>query len=204
MKFLSNKSARLLAGVLAVSSLAFVAAACGGDDDADADPTSIPSGGTLLPANTNTVAASSPSAAASASASTSPAASASAAASPSGSATVAASPTAVTTAASIQVTSGRLTNEAGFTLYTWDTDTTVGKSVCNGGCAATWPPLLTTATATAPTVSGATGAFTVITRDDGSKQVAYKDKPLYLYRNDTAAGQTTGDGVGGTWHIAVP
>lgn len=200
MNIHSRATARLLCGIFAVSSLAFLAAACGGDDE-EATPTAIVTGGTATIVPT---AATSPTTATSPATATSPtaAASASAAASPSAAAS---SPTTVTTAATVAIgTGGMLTNSAGFTLYTFDNDTPAGKSVCNGNCAVTWPPLLTTATATAPTVSGATGAFTIITRDDGTKQIAYKDKPLYLYRSDTAPGQTTGNGVGGVWRTAMP
>lgn len=97
-----------------------------------------------------------------------------------------------------------LTDGAGLTLYTFDNDTTVGKSSCNGNCATTWPPLTTTATNAPSNVAGATGTFTIITRDDGTKQIAYKDKPLYRYAADRAPGDVNGDGVGGVWRIATP
>jgi predicted lipoprotein with Yx(FWY)xxD motif len=90
-----------------------------------------------------------------------------------------------------------LTGTNGMTLYTEDTDTN-GKSVCNGPCATNWPPL--TAAADAKPV----GAFTIITRDDGSLQWAYKGQPLYFWKNDKQAGDTTGDGVAGRWHTARP
>ncbi len=85
----------------------------------------------------------------------------------------------------------------GMTLYTFDKDTD-GKSVCNGDCAKNWPPL--TAKANAKPM----GDWTVVTRDDGSKQWAYKGKPLYTWVKDTKPGETTGDGVGKVWHNAVP
>jgi predicted lipoprotein with Yx(FWY)xxD motif len=50
----------------------------------------------------------------------------------------------------------------------------------------------------------ATGDYTIIARDDGSKQWAYKKRPLYNWKNDQKAGDITGDGVGGGWHIAQP
>jgi predicted lipoprotein with Yx(FWY)xxD motif len=96
-----------------------------------------------------------------------------------------------------------LTDAAGMTLYVFKNDVNgSGKSACNGGCAAAWPAMVT---ATAPaTVDGATGAFTLITRDDGTMQVAYKGQPIYHYAKDQAPGDTTGDGVGGVWSIAQP
>jgi predicted lipoprotein with Yx(FWY)xxD motif len=85
----------------------------------------------------------------------------------------------------------------GMTLYTFDKDSE-GKSACNGPCLVNWPAV----TATADDKSG--DGFSVITRDDGSKQWAYKGKALYTFVKDTKAGDTTGDGVVGAWHIARP
>jgi len=97
-----------------------------------------------------------------------------------------------------------LTDSAGFSLYTFDNDKTPGSSSCNGGCAATWPPATTTTAAAPSGITGASGAFSVITRDDGTKQIAYNGKPLYRYTPDKAPGDTTGDGVGNVWHLAKP
>jgi predicted lipoprotein with Yx(FWY)xxD motif len=92
---------------------------------------------------------------------------------------------------------GALTNSAGMTLYTFDKDSG-GKSVCNDKCAVAWPPLIAAADAKA------SGDYSVITRDDGSKQWAYKSKPLYLWMKDQKPGDKTGDGVGSVWHTATP
>jgi predicted lipoprotein with Yx(FWY)xxD motif len=75
--------------------------------------------------------------------------------------------------------------------------------VVNGALAQAWPPLITTST-TPPTVSGASGTFTIISRDDGSKQVAYNGMPLYRFANDTAPGDTKGDKLGNVWFVAKP
>jgi predicted lipoprotein with Yx(FWY)xxD motif len=80
-------------------------------------------------------------------------------------------------------------------LYTFVNDRAPGKSSCNSGCAKAWPPLAAAADAAAD------GDWTVIARDDGSKQWAYKGKPLYTYRAD-AAGQAA-TGVGNSWLLAV-
>jgi len=90
---------------------------------------------------------------------------------------------------------GTLTNAAGMTLYTFDRDTG-DKSTCNGPCATNWPPLTATGDAKA------TGDWTVVTRDDGTKQWAYKGKPLYTWNKDTKPGDKTGDGVNNVWHTA--
>ena len=91
-----------------------------------------------------------------------------------------------------------LVNAKGMTLYTFAKDST-GKSACNGPCATNWPILAATADAKA------SGDWTVVTRDDGSKMWAYKGKPLYTFKKDTAPGDIHGDGfLNGAWHMAKP
>ena len=91
-----------------------------------------------------------------------------------------------------------LTDGKGMTLYTFDRDAG-GKSACNGPCATNWPPLM--AAADAKPASD----YTIIVRDDGSKQWAHKGKPLYTWKNDKKAGDITGDGfANNSWHIATP
>ena len=91
---------------------------------------------------------------------------------------------------------GILQDAKGMTLYTWDNDKEANKSSCNGMCLMNWPAL------TAEAGNRDVGEFKVITRDDGSKQWAYKGKPLYHFRMDAKAGDTTGEGRGMVWHIA--
>ena len=90
-----------------------------------------------------------------------------------------------------------LTDAKGMTLYVFDKDTS-GKSACNGPCATNWPPLM------APASAKTMGKYTVVTRDDGSRQWAYDGKPLYTWAKDTKPGDTTGDGVNNVWHVAKP
>ncbi len=102
-------------------------------------------------------------------------------------------------AAPTKTTDGVLTNSAGMTLYTFDKDAAgSGKSACNGPCAANWPPLM------AASDAKAAGDYTVVTRDDGSKQWAYKGKPLYLWSKDSKPGDKTGDGFNNAWRVARP
>lgn len=82
------------------------------------------------------------------------------------------------------------------TLYTFDNDV-AGMSNCSGGCAENWPPLLAEAGTALP------DGFSLIEREDGTMQVAHDGLPLYLWKNDTAPGDMTGDGVGGVWHLAT-
>jgi len=91
---------------------------------------------------------------------------------------------------------GTLTNASGMTLYTFDKDT-AGKSACNGPCAANWPPLM------AASGASASADWSIVTRDDGSKQWAYQGKPLYTWVKDQKAGDKTGDGfANNAWHTA--
>ncbi|MCO6055942.1 hypothetical protein NG726_04575 [Pseudomonas sp. MOB-449] len=92
---------------------------------------------------------------------------------------------------------GMLVDAKGMTLYTYDKDAG-GKSACNGQCAQNWPPLMAEAGAKAE------GEWSVITRDDGSMQWAYEKKPLYTFVMDKKAGDVTGDGKMGVWHVAKP
>ncbi len=102
-------------------------------------------------------------------------------------------------AAPVQTNAGMLTDPAGMTLYVFDKDAAgSGKSNCNGDCAKNWPPLAASAS------DQASGDYTVITRDDGSKQWAYKGKPLYLWSKDQKPGDATGDGFKNVWRVAKP
>jgi predicted lipoprotein with Yx(FWY)xxD motif len=86
----------------------------------------------------------------------------------------------------------------GMTLYTFDKDAG-GKSACNGPCAENWPPLF------AVDDAKPSADMTIVVRDDGKKMWAYKGKPLYTFKKDTAAGDINGDGfLNGAWHMAKP
>lgn len=96
----------------------------------------------------------------------------------------------------VQMTeAGYLADANGMSLYIFDKDAP-GTSNCNGGCAKSWPPLL------AGTGASAEGDFTLVTRQDGSLQWALDNMPLYYWAGDNKPGDTRGDGVGGTWHLA--
>lgn len=88
-----------------------------------------------------------------------------------------------------------LTDADGMTLYTFDNDAG-GMSNCYDDCAVKWPPLA------ADEGAMAEGEFTLVERNDGTMQWAYKGEPLYLWVNDQKPGDMTGDGVGGVWHVA--
>ncbi|MFM2068094.1 MAG: hypothetical protein RLZZ584_3003 [Pseudomonadota bacterium] len=103
------------------------------------------------------------------------------------------------TGAPAVTTDGVLVGSNGMTLYTFDKDTAgSGKSMCNGPCATNWPPLM------AATWAGSNGDWSVVTRDDGTRQWAYKGKPVYFWIKDQKAGDRSGDGVNNVWHVARP
>ncbi len=91
-----------------------------------------------------------------------------------------------------------------FTLYVFDNDLNdtdgdgVDDSDCNATCAENWPPLFAD--------NGATeiGEYTIVDRDDGTRQWAYSGRPLYFFVGDANAGEVNGEGLGGIWFIARP
>ncbi|MFJ7882642.1 hypothetical protein ACIQYF_03900 [Pseudomonas sp. NPDC096917] len=93
---------------------------------------------------------------------------------------------------------GMLVDHNGMTLYTFAKDAG-GKSMCNDKCATNWPPLM---------VQGDhkdMGKWSIVTRDDGSKQWAHDGKPLYTFVMDKKAGDMTGEGkMDGAWKVAKP
>lgn len=80
-------------------------------------------------------------------------------------------------------------------LYTYAQDRP-GKSVCNAECAKAWPPLA------APAGAAAAGDWSVIARDDGATQWAWRGRPLYRFAKDAAPDEVLGDRVGNAWRVA--
>jgi predicted lipoprotein with Yx(FWY)xxD motif len=95
-----------------------------------------------------------------------------------------------------------LTDASGKTLYLYTPDTSPA-STCSGQCIANWPALLTNGAPQAGT--GATATLLGISpRTDGSSQVTYKGHPLYYFKGDKAAGDTSGQSTAGTWFLVSP
>lgn len=91
------------------------------------------------------------------------------------------------------------TTESGMTLYTFKNDVAnSGKSMCNGGCASLWPPLM------AASGAAAEDGWSEITRAGGAKQLAYHGKPLYTFAKDRKPGDIKGDGFKHVWDLARP
>ena len=91
----------------------------------------------------------------------------------------------------------RLATSTGRTLYLYTPDGR-NKSHCTGGCASTWPPLMTKGKPVAGT--GVRRLLLGTTRRaNGKLQVTYNHHPLYKYVVDSGAGQTNGEGTDGHW-----
>ena len=78
-------------------------------------------------------------------------------------------------------------------LYTFDDDPP-GVSTCKDGCATAWPPVR------GGPDSKPFGDWTLVTRDDGAPQWAFKGKPLYVRYHDRPTAPS-GDGVDGRWRL---
>jgi predicted lipoprotein with Yx(FWY)xxD motif len=94
-----------------------------------------------------------------------------------------------------------LVDSKGRTLYLFMKDKH-GKSSCSGACAVNWPPYLTSGAPRAGTGAKAKLLGTTA-RAGGKLQVTYNHHPLYLFKFDARAGQTTGekvDAFGARWY----
>jgi predicted lipoprotein with Yx(FWY)xxD motif len=108
-----------------------------------------------------------------------------------------------TTTATVNGTSVTiLTNAQGLTLY-YRTSDAPPSTVCSGGCAGAWPPLVMSSSSVPTSATSLSGKLTIVSDANGN-QVEYNGHPLYTYSGDTAAGQTTGEGAGGVWHVVTP
>jgi predicted lipoprotein with Yx(FWY)xxD motif len=100
---------------------------------------------------------------------------------------------------------GKILDDAqGRTLYVFQRDSGT-KSACFGACATNWPPLRSAN----PTVGSGANASMIGTtkRSDGKPQVTYNGHPLYTFKGDSSAGDTSGQGInafGGLWYVVSP
>ncbi len=112
-----------------------------------------------------------------------------------------------------------LTGKDGMALYTFDKDA-INSSVCYGtpdamplgSCEARWPVFYSADLGNLPEGTIASDFGTIdrdiakaLKDDNGkplaTKQTTYKGLPLYYWFKDAKAGDTTGDWVGGVWHL---
>ena len=84
---------------------------------------------------------------------------------------------------------------AGMTLYTYDKDTEVGKSNCDAVCSVVWPVAAPAANAKP------TGDWSIIVREGGAKQWAYRSKPVYTHAKDQQSGENHGSGADNVWRV---
>jgi predicted lipoprotein with Yx(FWY)xxD motif len=91
----------------------------------------------------------------------------------------------------------------GMTLYTFAKDKK-GTTTCYSACATNWPPYIVTPGMQINLQAGIDGAFSTVTRTDGTMQLAYKGMPLYFYAKDAVSGDTKGEGVGKVWYVVKP
>jgi predicted lipoprotein with Yx(FWY)xxD motif len=97
--------------------------------------------------------------------------------------------------AGVKAANGVWTDPAGKPLYTYDNDTMKGMSHCESDCAKAWPPFL------ADPKAKAVGDWSLVTREGGAHQWAYKDKPLYTFPADRP-GQAGGGESAGKFKLA--
>ena len=93
-----------------------------------------------------------------------------------------------------------LVGPTGMTLYLFANDSP-GTSNCASACLENWPALTVPEGQAAAAVDAASGEVGVIERADGTFQVTYNGAPLYHFANDTAPGDTNGQGIGGLWFV---
>jgi predicted lipoprotein with Yx(FWY)xxD motif len=91
----------------------------------------------------------------------------------------------------------------GMTVYEYGKDVKgAASSTCTGQCAKNWPAV--PGGTSAPALKGVTGTVATIKGVDGKAQLTLNGWPLYYYAGDTAAGQTSGQGVGSIWWVLSP
>jgi len=83
----------------------------------------------------------------------------------------------------------------GFALYVTERDREPGKSTCYGPCTVEWIPVRASADAKP------FGDWTLVPRDDGAPQWAYKGRPFYRYARE--AKPRWAEGQGDQWRYAL-
>jgi predicted lipoprotein with Yx(FWY)xxD motif len=98
---------------------------------------------------------------------------------------------------------GLVATSDGYTVYEYTKDSNKpSAATCTGSCATAWPPVLANDT---PWLKGVNpDKVGTVDRPDGTKQMTLNGWPLYRYAKDTKPGDTTGNGVGGTWKALNP
>jgi predicted lipoprotein with Yx(FWY)xxD motif len=95
-----------------------------------------------------------------------------------------------------------LTDGQGMSLYLSLNDQP-GVSNCTGDCLKQWRPLLATGSIKAGD-GVSVNKIGVIFLPDHTRQVTYNSSPLYYFTGDQKAGDTNGQGSGGSWFLVTP
>ena len=106
-------------------------------------------------------------------------------------------PAGISVTVRISTTNGpALTDAQGLTLYTFDGDVTPQKSNCVAACLVSWRPVV------AAELAKPVGEWSLVRRNDGTKQWAYRGKPLYTFVGDFKVGDANGE-ADKRWHAAL-
>ena len=92
-----------------------------------------------------------------------------------------------------------LTNADGMTLYAFEKDP-AGQSTCTGDCATEWPPLFVEGGAVPAVGDLDPSLFSLVPNPDG-QVLAINGHALYLFANDKAPGDVTGQDVDGFYAV---
>ena len=91
-----------------------------------------------------------------------------------------------------------LVTAKGLTLYAFGGDMKKDRQSCaTGPCGDHWTPLA------APELANAVGDFTIVDRDDGIAQWAWRGRPLYTFSGDLQPGDANGIGIDALWRPAL-
>jgi predicted lipoprotein with Yx(FWY)xxD motif len=199
MKNVTRSTAPVIKASVFLGLAALLVAGCASKNSKSAAASSAPATTAAAPATTAAAAAGTP-------APSAPASSAAAVAPVAASVSAAGGSAAAAGPATVDVKTGPLgaylTDASGNTLYLFTPDTTPA-STCYGKCAGYWPAFVTSA---APQAGSGAEASLLGTskRTDGTTQVTYNGHPLYFFKGDKAAGDTSGQGTQGTWFLVSP
>jgi predicted lipoprotein with Yx(FWY)xxD motif len=93
-----------------------------------------------------------------------------------------------------------LVDSSGRTVYLFMPDGSSKTTTVPAAIKANWPPVKSTAT---PTVGAGLDQSKIAgdVQADGSDQVAYGGHLLYTFAGDKAAGDASGQGLGGVWYV---
>ena len=83
----------------------------------------------------------------------------------------------------------------GYTLYVSERDVQPGQSSCDDKCMSEWIPMRASVDA------NSFGEWTLVPRDDGAPQWAYRERPLYRWAKETQ--RRWADGQNQTWRYAL-